>query len=165
MRTDVSRDWNWSDRYLLEVRRILLENALYFLTVQIADEKQDLSEATDMIVIGNQSRIAVRLRRAAYGYRDLTLRAERSSGVTTELDKVRAGFSDFYLYGWTNESRIQDWMLVDMNHLRASGLLQRNLRIIPNRDKRTGFIAIPYSVLRHAGCIANSNMQQRKELA
>lgn len=156
MRIDVAWDWTWSDGYLPEVRRILSQNALHLVGLSVATFHQDVKEATDMLVtVGGSKGIAVRLRRAMYGYRDLTIRAFRSSGTQTELEKIKAGRGDFYLYGWTDGMRIPEWMLVDLQRLRQSRLLDRQWRTIENTERMTGFIAIPYTALLSAGCLVN----------
>jgi len=153
------RDWNWQEGYLPEVRRILLQNAAFLFTVQIASFQQDVKEATDMVLsVQGQKRIGVRLRRAEYGYRDLTIRASRVSGAQTELSKIQAGLGDAYLYGWTIGLHISEWMLIDLNRLRASGLLTfAPLR--HNKDGQTSFIAISYPMLRQYGCVLNANVR------
>lgn len=160
LRLDVQRDWNWSDGYLPEVRRILMQNAALLFDVEIASTYQDVKEATDLLLtVGGQKHIAVRLRRAEYGYRDLTIRASRSSGSRTELSKIRAGYGDLYLYGWTTGWAISEWMLVDLALVRDSGLLNLNWRMTMNRDQATGFISIPYTTLHEYGCIKAANVR------
>ena len=137
-----------------EINRILKENAFHLVDFEIANEEQDLSQATDMILsINGDATIAVRLRRPYYNYRDLTLRAWRSGGIATELHKVQQGFATYYLYGWTAHNyTVPEWILVDMNQLRDSGLLEAQT-VIYNRDGRTGFIAIPYKTLCEYQCL------------
>lgn len=159
LKVDVHRDWCWSDGYLPEVRRILLQNAMYLFTVEVASFHQDVKQATDMLLmVSGRRNVAVRLRRASYQQRDLTIRASRASGVRTELDKIRAGSGDIYLYGWTLEMQIQEWMLVDLHRLRASGLLDARWPVIGNQDMVTHFIAIPYRTLRERGCVLAANV-------
>lgn len=157
---DFTRDWNWQEGYLPEVQRILLQNAVYLFNVSIASWYQDVKQATDMTVTlgGKPKAVGVRLRRADYSYRDLTIRANRVSGAKTELEKILAGMGDAYLYGWTNGSHISEWMLIDLNRLRSSGLLQYTKPQF-NRDRQTSFIAIPYPTLRQYGCVLNANMR------
>jgi hypothetical protein len=154
---DVQRDWSWSDGFLPEVRRILALNAAVVFSFSIASFYRDAKQATDMVITASgELAIAVRLRRPNYRYRDLTLRATRSTGIATELEKIRQGYGDYYLYGWTGDSySIQEWMFVDLSTLRTSGLLDVPWRVISNADRRTGFIAIPAKRLLEAGCIVN----------
>lgn len=158
---DTRWDWGWSDGFIPEVRRILIQCALHLFKFTIATAHQDLKQATDfMVTIAavHDIGIAVRLRRPRYDYRDLTIRAARVSGVPTELDKLRDGKADFYLYGWTEGWAIREWMLIDLDKLRASGLLDRPWKLIRNYDHTTAFIAIPYTVLSQYGCVLQSRM-------
>lgn len=153
MRYDVIQDWQWSDGFLPEVRRILFANALHLFDVEIATEEQDLKQATDMVIrIQGEKTIAVRLRRSQYAYRDLTIRAWREGNIETELHKIKAGFGDLYLYGWTQDMKIAEWILVDLTKVRAFRLLD-GCSIRYNRDGRTGFIAIPYWQLKARKCL------------
>ena len=111
-----------------------------------------------IINIRGKMSIAVRLRRPKYDYRDLTIRAWREGNIETELQKIERGFADVYFYGWTNANMmIPEWMLIDVNRLRFSGLLAA-YPITRNRDQRTGFIAIPHSALHEAGCVIASTV-------
>jgi hypothetical protein len=86
----------------------------------------------------------------------LTLRAYRSSGAETELAKIKQGYADLYLYGWSQAKLLPEWMLVDLDKLRACGLLDRNLPVQMNEDKVTGFVYLSYRLLQHYGCIINA---------
>lgn len=153
MKQDVQRDWRWSDGYLPQVRRILGNYALYLVDLEIASHQQDVSQATDMlIIVRGQKSVAVRLRRANYGYRDLTVRAWRASGAETELSKIQAGHGDYYLYGWTNGYDITEYMLVDLQQVRLTNILN-NRKVIMNNEHQTGFIAVPFTELMGHGCI------------
>jgi hypothetical protein len=144
MRSDVKRDWEWANEYKDAIAAVLRENSIHMVEIKIASEKNDLKEATDLVVMAEEGTVAVRIRRPGYSkrYRDLTLRAWRKSGAKTELDKIREGFARWYLYCWADgHGGLADWMLIDNDILRASGLLD-NPEIIKNRDRVTGFIAI-----------------------
>lgn len=163
MRNEVTNDWRWSDRYWPSVQQILQANTVHLFSFNVATPEQDMKQATDMIVtVSGQKAIAVRLRRDSYTYRDLTLRAARTSGATTELEKIRAGWGDFYLYGWTQGAVINEWMLVDLHKLRRCGLLNRPWSVIRNKDQATSFIAIPYMLLNSMNCVVNAQVKGRK---
>jgi hypothetical protein len=101
--------------------------------------------------------IAVRIRRANVRWRDLTIRS-RIGHAKTEIHKIREGFGRYYLYCWTNESNIiSDWILVDLNQLRESGLLE-NRKEITNKDGYTAFINIPAIELAANGCLLASKV-------
>lgn len=162
MRIDVAKDWQWSDLYLREVRRVLMLNARFFVDFQVADYERDVKYATDITVnVDSEIAIAVRLRRPLYNFRDLTIRAERTSGAQTELEKLRAGYGDFYLYGWVQGQYIHEWMLVDLHRLRSTLLFYKDWPIRRNTDHQTAFIAIPYHDLRQAGCVLAAEIQTR----
>lgn len=158
--TSFHRDFSWQDGYMPEVQRILLLNAVYLFTVSAATWQQDVKQATDMTITlgGKPKAVGVRLRRADYGYRDLTIRATRYSGAKTELEKILSGLGDAYLYGWTTGLTISEWMLIDLNRLRSSGLLYYT-KPRYNADGQTSFIAIPYPTLRQYGCVLNANVR------
>ena len=147
-------DWQWADRHLQAVMDILKANAMHLLSVQVAPLEDDQQRATDLVITVLGGDVAVRIRRTKYisRFRDLTIRAWRASGAKTELQKIKEGFGRWYLYGWSDDQdKLYDWMLVDCDVLRTSGLLEKPL--IMNRDNRSGFIAITDKELRNSGCI------------
>lgn len=144
-----------------EIRRILALNALALFDFQIATAQQDIKEATDMVITtSGQKAIAVRIRRSNVTFRDLTIRAYRTSGATTELEKIKEGAGDYYLYAWeaSQSLSIGDWVLVDLHRLRHSGLLDHAWRRIANTDRKTEFIAIPVKVLREYDCVISGTI-------
>jgi len=166
MRLDVLRDWGWADGYLPEVKRLLALNAMSIFKFEVASFQDDVKRATDMLVsVSGTKAIAVRIRSDGYWQRDLTLRAQRSSGITTELEKIKAGNGDYYLYGWAKGFAVPEWMLVDLAMLRGSGLLNRQWKSIPNKDGITRFIAIPHTVLRDFGCLVSFEVSGKRKAA
>lgn len=155
MRKEVKRNWDWADKYMDQVEMILRMNAMYLLDIRIANKQKDTEESTDLVITVNGGDVAVRLRRPHYDYRDLTIRAR--AGAKTEIDKIKAGFAKWYLYGWVSDDTIQEWMLVDLDIVRNKGLLN-DRDIIPNTDGRTGFIAIPHTELEENGCLIASQI-------
>jgi len=145
-------DRQWADSYLPVVAAILKSNAMHLVNITVAPPEQDATEATDMVVTVTGGTVAVRIRRDECRWRDLTLRSWRASGHTTELAKVKAGFAKWYLYAWTTQGRITEWVLVDMDVARAT-VLQREWPQRTNPDGRTKFIAISREELRRAGCL------------
>lgn len=163
MRFDVERDWKWADLHMDAIRKCLLENVeCAFRVLDMSGTRDDLKLATDVIVMStDRGRIAVRIRRNRYygKWRDLTLRARRRSGTETELAKIKAGACDWYLYGWSDgnvpedtRGNLIDWLLVDLNELRRTDLLDDS-RIIWNDNGRTGFIQISDLDLRQSECL------------
>lgn len=155
MRSDVANDWGWADKHLDAIVAVLKQNAMHLLSVHIAPEKSDLKEATDLVITVDGGDVAVRIRRPRYNdrYKDLTIRAWRRGNIKTEIDKIRDGFARWYLYAWSDGNNgLMDWMLIDIDALRESGLLDRK-QIIKNKDGRTGFIAVSEGELRLNNCL------------
>jgi len=132
---------------------------MHLLRIQIAPMADDLKRATDLVVTVEGGDIAVRIRRPSCSYRDLTIRAWRRSGAKTEIDKIRKGFARWYLYAWSDgHYNLADWILVDLDNLRQSGLLNDERPIIYNPDRRTGFKAYTVKELAAQGCLVASSL-------
>lgn len=165
MKSDVARDWKWADQYMSKIREILLLNASGIVDFSIATDEQDLEESTDVILGTNEGKIAVRIRRDDCRYKDLTIRAKRASGATTELSKIKNGFAKFYLYCWTDSNKqISDWILVDLDTVRNYGILE-NRKLIANTDKTTWFIAIKHEELLKKNCLVAFNVDGKGSLS
>lgn len=131
----------WADQYLPEIEVIVRDVAGLIIGVRLGTEEEDCREATDYVVYVSAGAIACRVRRNCQ-YRDLTLRASRPSGVHTELAKIREGWARWYLYLWVDEGKVRDWIVVDLDMLRASGLLESKCR----RQNLDGTTFLPISV-------------------
>lgn len=144
----------WQAGLLDNVRAILKQNAMHFVSFEIASDEQDMKQATDMVLrTTSRATISVRCRRSQYEYRDLTIRTKSRWGYKTEIDKLREGWGDWYLYAWDTGAGLTDWMLIDLHALRASALLlPGKYQVRPNNDG-TAFIAIPLLDLVRAGAI------------
>ncbi len=152
--TDYHKDRTWSDRYLPQVKEILQENLNKIVQVKIAGDKEDTTNATDMVIQLESGDVAVRIRRPDCKFRDLTLRSSRESGTETELSKIKKGLPRWYLYGWTNDKQeIYEWILVDLNKVREKELWEEK-RERPNHDG-TWFIAIPTKELYKEKCLVS----------
>ncbi len=143
--------------------KILRQNAMYFIDVEIADDHKDLTESTDLVVnIEGGADVAVRTRdKDNCQFRDFTIRSRVASGAKTELDKLREGFARWYLYAWELPKGAYEWILVDMDKVRESGILHEQWPEKPNRDGRTWFIAIPLMRLSEADAIVNLRLSGR----
>lgn len=151
-------DRSFSDDYLAQVKRILSRNAIRFIGIEVAQDADDTQESTDMVISVNNGRVAVRVRRPSCAFRDLTIRSRSFGGGTTELEKLRAGFGDWYLYCWTNsDSQISEWILVDINKMRSTGLLNKSKKDIPNGDG-TFFVAFDKVELRMNHCLISAHL-------
>lgn len=154
---DYRTDRAWADSFEGQVSSILSRNAMHLVSIRVADRDADNKRATDFVVEVAGGTVAVRLRRDDVKYRDLTIRAKRDSGFATELSKIKAGWASHYLYGWTADGVVSEWLLVDMGAVRTAGLLDGR-SLIPNGDG-TYFIAISVKELDDAGCILNRRIR------
>ncbi|SRR5260221_11098 len=149
----------WSDEYIPQLRSILKALLPYCVEIIIAPVEMDNKEATDLLI---NSTIAARLRKPDCQYRDFTLRVHRDSGHETELAKIKRGHATRYFYGWTdNNHNIIHWIFVDLDKLRASGLLDKDRPHIANGDG-TYFIAIKKEELYKAGCVIATHLTNLK---
>jgi len=155
--SDYYTDRSFSDKYISQAFDILRSlPANLFVDFEEASFKADTKEATDVIAIANgRYRIPMRFRRSHKAYRDLTIRSSRPTGIRTELQKIKGGFGDYYFYGWTEGDTVIEWMLVDLDKLRASGLLEKSRKEIRSPDG-TYFIAINRNELEEHACISAS---------
>jgi len=157
MRSDVKIDWDWADGHIGAIVDVLKQNAMHLLSVHVASQKQDLKHATDLVISVVGGDVAVRIRRPQYRkcWRELTVRAWRKGDIPTELHKIRDGWADWYLYAWSDgNGGLLDWMLVDLDAMRKSGLLD-NPKIQMNKDGRTGFCHFSVGTLKLNSCLVS----------
>lgn len=155
------QDRQWADTYNKQVMSIIKQQAIHFFDISSASTERDMKCATDFTLRFKGGDIAVRLRRPFKDKRDLTIRSHRNSGAKTELAKIREGFGAWYFYGWIDRSDIiSEWILVDLDKVRSSGLLDKERRPIPNTDGATFFIAISLEELCEAGCLVAQQLQE-----
>lgn len=166
--TKYKSDRAWADGWKSQIREILTKYcAFVFLEFLEAGERDDRQRATDYLVQVRGGQIAVRVRDCTKrDFRDLTLRCRRRSGAETELSKIRSGFARWYLYCWAEDHSILEFILVDLDLLRASGQLDQPLWPVGGRPAPAGwlrqftadcfetlFVAIPVDELRKLGCV------------
>lgn len=151
--TEFIKNKSWSDNYNDQLKDILKENMSNLLTVYNATPKEDMKFGTDLVLkINGGTSVAVRIRRNIT-YRDVTIRSKLPSGYKTELDKIKAGHVDWYLYAWTDENyKIVSYIIFDVNKLRLSGILNKKRSITMNGDG-TGFISIDLQELQSINSI------------
>jgi hypothetical protein len=118
---DLKRDWNWSDRFIPEIKRIVGPRLLEPAKLEV-----DRNQATDLVTLrAREIQIACRVRRPAFGNaytRQFTIRSHRNSGAKTEFDKIVEGWGDWMLYGFAavnSESALSNWSLIDLHSFRA----------------------------------------------
>lgn len=149
----------WANAYLPEIVEILRENSKHFVSITEAPLEDDALKATDLVIKVEGGDVAVRIRGfdKEYYYRDWTIRSIIPSKNKTELQKLREGFADWYLYAWTNsDGKIDSWMLIDLDLVRKKRILDKPWRNIPNGDG-TFFIAIPSQDLEDQDCLIACN--------
>jgi len=141
-------NWDWQMTYMDDVREILKSQSMNIVNVEIATPEEDMKQCTDMKIVITAGDVAVRIRRDDCRYRDLTIRAY-NRGYDTEIHKLRNGYGDWYLYAWTSNNSIAEWMLVDINILRDNGCFSETRHITMNKDGITGFISFSIPELEY----------------
>lgn len=139
-------NWNFSEKYIPSIKTIIAKHANHIVNIEIAEPEADMKYATDMIVEVNNGHVAVRIRRSVYSYRDLTIRSYKN-GYKTELDKLKEGYADWYLYAWENktQSGLAEYILIDLEIARP--LFFMDLQEKTNNDG-TKFVIIPIPYLK-----------------
>jgi hypothetical protein len=152
---DWQHDKSWADGYWPAIEAVIRAVAGQIISVSKADDEMDVHQATDYVVRVSAGEIACRVRRPGYTkFHDFTLRCSRPSGVITELEKIRQGFAKWYLYAWAMDAHtFEDWVFVDLDKLRGSGLLTDGRQAIMNWDGSSAFVAFSLEELRNGGCI------------
>ena len=147
----------FADSKETQMRDILLNmKAANFLNLRKGTPEEDMKAGSDMVLFGGNHAIACRVRRTLRKENDLTIRSY-NCGHKTELEKLISGAAGVtrYLYCWcANKSGpIVKWMLIDMEKVLESGLLEDNRRDIPNPDGITKFRAYTPDELRRIDAI------------
>jgi len=126
MKQAVRRDWDWSNRFVPAIKRLVGPHLLTPAALE-----QDAHEATDLIVlVARDMRIAARVRRQGYADSfpyEFTIRARRDSGAVTELEKIVNGWGDWFFYGHAdNFDGFSLWWLIDLHSFRAALIRNSN---------------------------------------
>ena len=152
---------SWSDKFNTEFKRILSEKLTLkdILDIENATTKEDMKEGTDLkYVIKGHGTIGARVRRPNCTFQDFTIRSKTPYKYKTEWDKIKSGYTDWYIYAWTNiDEIIEFYIIIDMGALRNSGLLDKNYPDKPNGDG-TYFKAIELYQLKLHNCIKATNI-------
>lgn len=151
-----SKNWEFSEKHIDKIKSILKNQAMHIVNIEVATVDEDLKKSTDLKVTITTGTVAVRIRRNNCKFRDLTIRAF-SGNYETEIHKLRKGFAKWYLYGWLVNDEIKDWMLIDIDKMRNSGILNNDKNIIMNYDNKTGFIIYTISELKSVNAIVSSS--------
>lgn len=131
-----------NDKYLNQVRRILVSKAYIFTKFREATPKEDMELGFDAVLSFPDVKIPIRIRKNIYlKYMDLTIRSKCRSGGKTEIHKIMEGFGDFYFYAWSDETnlntsnnRIVTYMILDLNVFRNTIIDKPSTKDIPNGD-------------------------------
>ena len=120
----MAKNWQqgkqWSDRFLPEIKA-----HLGVVLISEAPIYEDMMHNTDLMVLRLESvRIGCRVRQYEYLNRygdEFTIRAELSSGKDTELQKILAGWGDYFFYGFANakpSTTFATWRIGDLEVFR-----------------------------------------------
>lgn len=153
---EFDKNWNWQLNFLDEIKDILKKQSMYIVDVQVANPDEDMKQSTDFKINITAGDVAVRIRRDT-PFRDFTIRAKKGNSIT-EIDKLRKGYCDWYLYLWTKKNKIVDWILIDINKMRDTGLLSEQRAVIMNKDGYTGFVTYTIDELESHNCIIAKNI-------
>lgn len=150
-----------NNKYMHCIEKFIKENAHSIIKIECADNESDTKKATDykIQVIGGDVACRIRfdfetMKNNKKIYRDFTIRTRSKNGGKTEIDKIKEGFADWYIYIWERIDDDYDYIFVDLNIVRESGILEVKRNQISNNDG-TYFIAIPLKEIRPA--IINKN--------
>lgn len=122
MRSGYRQAREWSDFFIPEMK---LKIAPYLMAE--ASFELDTRYATDLIVLRATMRdreihIAARMRNAWYAKSfpdDFTIRSRLDNGFPTEIHKIKAGFGDWFFYGFASgRATIGRWFLIDLEVFR-----------------------------------------------
>jgi hypothetical protein len=158
MHDDVERDWAWADKFLPHQMEIARE----VLRVDVAPVEDDLRRNTDLILRSavpmrrGELRISARVRRHEYlgklagvpglAYRNqITIRDRRPSGARTEMDKVRLGEGDIFVYGFESapgSDRLSPWVVVNLDLIRAYDIQGGYSTVRRNKGDRASWLRV-----------------------
>lgn len=124
-----------------------------------ASVEDDMKKGFDFVFTMGEFTVPVRVRTPSCKFRDFTVRSQSRYAGKTEIHKLREGFGDVYFYGWTKwdggHEVINQWWLINLKQLRASGLLDIKKPQTSNGDG-TFFISYKFKELNENSCIINT---------
>ena len=128
------------------------------------DPERDRLEGIDYDIKVAAGTIACRIRRAEYPYRDLTMTSHRVSGARAETDKIGSGSVRWHLYAWATDGRFQEWMFIDLEKLRAGGLVGTAIREGKEKHDASGniFVYISFERLLEEGIVVDHEMEPER---
>lgn len=149
MRPDVKAAYAWSLSYYLIVKEIL-DSVTYGETGgwNPAPLERDREKCADYELRRGVEVASVRVRNTKFAdYGDFTIRAWVISGATTEIDKLREGYGDIYLFLWTDYPAAVYYVLFSISDVRDAGIWEQEWPTIKNKDGKSALHAIPYAVI------------------
>ena len=149
-------NWDWQLQHIDQIKTIIKSQAMHIIKVEISTPENDMKYATDLEIQITGGSVAVRIRRDIQ-WRDITIRAKNGNSKT-EIHKLREGYADWYLYAWTMENKIVEWVLLDINIMRINKLFDETRPIIMNKDGYTGFITYSLPELNKIGAIVAADL-------
>jgi hypothetical protein len=133
-------DLDWSDKFIAEAKQLIIDNWEYILdsiisrvskdvknkvfttptlnNIEVGSKEDDSKRGTDLFFVVRYSvdsviRIGCRIQKDK-GYRNISIRTYRISGVRTEYDKMKEDkILTLYFFGWASENELNDWLIYD----------------------------------------------------
>jgi hypothetical protein len=147
-------------RFSRHYQEILHRHSRLIFSISQSSEEQDMKEGFDYFLSFNKVNIAVRNRGYYYldKFGDFTIRSRSMNGGKTEIDKIREGCGDIYLYVWQNKkgTNLHTYLLIDLNKFRDSGLADKDKKYVKNTDG-TCFFSYTIQELYRADCVLALN--------
>lgn len=113
-------------KFIKEISDIFIEHDMlrYCTKMKLipSTEYEDFQLSYDMKLDAGRFELSVRIRQYSYlRYKDFTIRTRSKNGGLCEYDKLIQGKGQTYFYGWMNQdqTRLADWIIVDINKIRA----------------------------------------------
>jgi len=163
LKAEFQTDFAWSERTIPYIKNFI---SSYIISETgnkpniVYDYEEDVKRNTDLIVLSVKdatkiTRFACRIRRHSYYHnwryrQEVTLRAARNSGTTTELAKVLSGWGDYMIYGFVNkkEDGLAQAVMIDLEKFREIVKKDPSIvlvnRFIGNYDASTAFLPIRF---------------------
>lgn len=151
-----------SEKYIEDFKKILMVSSDLFVDINKSCKHDDLYKATDMVIEVPRSNIALRVRDYDSKYRDFTVRYRTKYGNKTEIDKLREGYCDWYVYGWADKTSIVEWIIIDLDRVREFGILDKKWKTRTNEDD-VEFMIIPLGELEMTGCIVSKSLSEKTQ--
>lgn len=154
VKNQFEKNWDFSQSHLGDIEKVLQSNLDKIVKIEVASREDDLKRSTDLKIKIHSGDVAVRIRKNI-PWRELTIRAY-CNGYKTEIDKLKEGHADWYLYLWTDsKDQICDWILVDIQKMRDANLFDKHKEVRMNHDG-TGWIAFTQDELNEVNAIIAS---------